>query len=371
MITVYRLFQIIMGLILSGFIFYLLVSYAGNYGGVGKQATRYKTLDIFLQDADTVYFSGIPVNFEGFSGDDFSSCYPRPDYSDIYCQIDDEPYETRELLVPILLKFGDDVLITRNRLDYGWTSLDYVVATTTTRIVFSPVAGQPFDVMIEAARGLPDTSGQSPGVTFSLCDGNEIIAEYDSMKDFLDVLDGLKSTEFSKDIEKCTVSLGSGDVLVTVSDSCGPGSVSSGICLISSPDGVGEAYIAGSGDTYVYKDPADIAALIIGGDRQDEFGQVLGGETWEFKNSMMLHTLGVAAKIMEGRCGMIISIPGYSQECKDLYQELQPVMAEIASLQEGNPRDLGRMRELRAYMDEAASIWSDLLDTGCETHASG
>jgi hypothetical protein len=373
MITVYRLFQIIMGIILSAFILYLLIDYAGKYAGVGEEAERLKTLSVFLQDAENVYFSGNPIRFTEFSRDDYTSCYPRPTTPPtLRCFIEEQNYETRQLLIPVFTRLGDDVLISRSSLDYGWTRQDYIEALTGMTVVFNPMVEHDDDaswnLIGEIVATFPDTSGYQPKVFFDLCDGSSLLIEESKgvpyeRREFLNIIGSYRDT-----LDRCTASLPYNHVLVTLSQSCSPGFADTGICLTPPQDGAGHAYISGSSKVYVYKDPADIAALIAGSGREDVAGTPLGEETWEFKNQFFLDSLGTAARFMERRCS-ILSSSESRQECRSKYLELQGSMAGIMLLAEGDYHDIDDMRDLRAGLDQARGIWDELIDMGCESHA--
>jgi hypothetical protein len=375
MITIYRVFQIILGIILSGFILYILIYYAGSYALVGEQAIRLKTLDVFLQDADNVYFSGNTINFTRFSKDDFTSCHPRPaNPPRIFCYIEGESYETEQLLIPLLAKVGDDVLITRNSLDYGWTNIDYIEALTGMRLIFNPLEtdDDSWNLMKDVVMSFPETSGYSPKLTFGFCDGNEIIEETQGdrwERDYFFRI--LTQSREGLTFSTCSSYLFPNQVLVTLSNSCSPTFADSGICISPPQGGVGYAYIAGSSKAYVYKDPVDLAALIIGGERKNEFGDYVGEEMWEYKNKAFLDSLSLAAKIMARRCGIIYQSPDITQECRDKYRDLQESLEQVETLANSDPYNINEMASLKAELDRAKDLWQDLLNMGCESYGSG
>ncbi len=369
MITVYRLFQIIMGIILSVFILYILINYAGKYAGVGEEAERLKVLSVFLQDADNVYFSGNPINFDDFSRDDYTSCHPKPTRPPrLWCSIDEHGYETRQLLVPVFTRFGDDVLITRGSLDYGWTKQDYIEALSEITIVFNPTVPTDDDaswnLIRDIAAAFPDTLGHQPKVLFDFCDGGSLMGALYERWGFLSAIRSGRSTFY-----RCTASLSPSQVLVTFSSSCPPGFADSGICVSPPQDGVGYAYIAGSTKAYVYKDPADLAALVIGSGREDVFGTPVGEETWEFKNQFFLDSLRTSARFMERRCGILKQMSEIRDECSSKYQDLEISMSSIVTLAGGDPYDIDAMHDLKDKLDQASSLWDELIDMGCESHA--
>jgi hypothetical protein len=376
MITVYRLFQMIMGIILSAFILYILISYAGSYAGVGKDAERLKTLDVFLQDADNVYFSGNPINFSRFSRDDYTSCHPRPTTPPkLWCFINERSYESEQLLIPLLMKPGNEVLITRNSIDLGWTRLDYIEALTGTRIIISPLAEDDasWGLLKDLVLALPDTSGHYPKLTFGFCDGSEIIEDTHGERwerDYFSRI--LAQPRGGLSFSPCTSNLSYDQVLVTLSPACSPGHPGPGICVSPPQEGVGYAYIPGSPKAYVYKDPVDLAALIIGGEKRTVFGDFVGEETWEFKNQLSLDSISLAARFMERRCGFVMQHhPPGQEDCANTYLELQGSMASLKELAQGDPYDISAMSSLKTELDRSRELWTTLLNKGCESHVSG
>ncbi len=370
MITIYRLFQIIMSIVLSVFVLYLLIGYAGDYAGVGRSGARQKTINVFLQDVDNVYLSGNPVNFTGFSRDDYTSCHPRPTKPPkLWCFMEDRGYESKQLLVPVFTRLGNDVLITRSSLDLGWTRLDYVEALTGMTVVFNPTENDDdtWNLIKDIAAGFPDTSGHYPKTFFDFCDGSSLLIEdaagapYER-REFLGIIDTNRDA-----LSVCAAPLSHNHVLVTLSPSCSQGFANSGICVSPPANGVGHAYITGCPGNYVYKDPADLAALIIGGDGRDVFGDCVGGETWEFKNQLMLGSLGTAAGFMERRCGILKQLSETRDECRARYQDFESSMAAIGDLAGSDPYDISAMTSLRAELDNARAVWDSLVNMGCES----
>lgn len=373
MITIYRVFQIILGIILSAFILYILIYYAGSYALVGEQAVRLKTLDVFLQDADNIYFSGNPINFTRFSRDDYTSCHPRASNPPrIFCYIDGDRFETEQTLIPVFTKLGGNVLITRNSLDYGWTRIDYIEAVSGMRIIFNPLEDNDaiWESFKEAIIGLPDTTGFNPKATFGFCEGQTIIESDDPELPWeRDYFHGIPTDDIGA-MSKCSATLFQDQILVTISPSCSPTFADSGICISPPQNGVGYAYISGSSKDYVYKDPADLAALIIGGEKKNEMGDYIGEEIWEYKNKVFLDSLTLAAKIMQRRCGIIFQ-SNITQECSNKYFELQGSLIQIETLAKNDPYNIDDMASLKSELDNSRGLWLDLLNMGCESYGSG
>ena len=372
MITVYRLFQMIMGIILSAFILYLLISYSGSYAGVGRDAERLKTIDVFLQDSENVYFSGNTVNFTRFSRDDYTSCHPRPTTPPkIWCFINEKSYESKQLLIPVLMNPGNDVLITRGTMDLGWTRVDYIEALAGMRIIFSPLSqdDESWNLLKDVVLAFPDTGGHYPKVTLGFCNGGEIIEDTNDERwerDYFSRI--LAQPRGGMEFSPCEATLSYDQVLVTLSDTCSPGFSGPGICISPPQNGVGYAYISGSPEAYVYKDPVDLAALIIGGEERTVFGDFVGEDTWRFKNTLFLESIYLAAKLMDRRCSFIIQHPTHGHEdCSATYLELQSSMSAIEGLAREDPSDIGAMSSLKGELAHAEGLWTELLNKGCES----
>jgi hypothetical protein len=256
----------------------------------------------------------------------------------------------------------------------GWTKIDYIEALTGMRIIFNPLEDDDavWEAFREAIAGLPDTSGFFPKVTFGFCDGSNIIESEDAGSPWeKDYFYGIPQ-EYIGQLNKCTAHMSYNRILVTISSSCSPSFADSGICIKPPQDGVGEAYIAGSPRAYVYKDPVDLAALIIGGDRKDAVGYYVGEETWKFKNNFFLDSISLAAKFMERRNDFVTQhIPEKQEECVPAYESLKTSLINIQALARGDPYDVGEMSALKSELETARSLWLDLLDMGCESYVSG
>ena len=374
MISTYRLFQLIMGLIFSAFLLYILMSYAGDYASVGEQLSAQKRLDVFLQDVDNVHNTGIPLNFSLFDKDGYSSCQPRPTIPPkMFCYIDEKTHETEQLLTPVLLRPGREMVLYRGTSDHGWTRIDYVLALKTTTFVFNPLdtTETTWNTIADVAGTLPDTAGQSPRITFDLCDGSNLLITsyfnepYDK-RDFIDTI-----TYNREVLAPCTATLASTQVLITISDSCGPNPEAPGVCVRPSDTGVGRMYLSGSGDTYIYKDPLDILSLSLGSQYKNIFNNPIGEETWEYKNNAFNDIITKSAEFMARRSVVIYQLPNITIECRDAYMELSNSLALLSSFKGADSYDITSMELYNDQMTASSDAWSDLESLGCETIGSG
>ena len=370
MITIYRIFQMLLGLLLSGFIFFILITYAGDVAFLGDEAAISKTLDVFLKDSSTVYFTGIPMEFSKFTRFDFSGCEPQPGNPPrMFCDIDERSYFTESMRFPILMRLDEEVLISRHSLDYGWTRLYYIHAYPGITLVFNPqgLDDETWDIIREVSLSFPDTSSRDITTRFDFCSGDSLLIE-DSMgvsherADFVSILDSARDS-----LDPCTATLSEDRILITISISCSP-NPAQGVCVEPLMDGLGLAYVSGSTGTYVYKDPAHIAALAIGGSALDLEGRTFAERNWETKNMIMLDRLSTSAKLMSRRCHIIrTQLSGHiTPECDMKYMELGSVMDEIQAKAASDPSSHADMVSLKSLLDESKLLWEQLIYLGCE-----
>jgi hypothetical protein len=374
MITVYRVFQLILGLILSGFVLYLLLYYAGGYAQVGESMARQKVLEVLLQDSEGVLFSGIPTTFEHTSRYDFTPCYPAGTGTPVLtCNTDEETLKTRQLTFPLFTRLGDeeDAFLARGTYDLGWTSIDYVTATGTTEIIFTPFVDPSDDASWSLIQGivnaLPDTTGQEPKLTFGFCDGGDVVASSGGERwekpKLLNILKGEKDM-----LALCLAPLSPRQILVTISPECS--NDYAGICILPPAQGSGTAFIHNVPGSFAYKDPYDLVALILGGERKTIMGTAMGKEAWDFKNKLFLSHIRLAAEVMESRCDFVVSsIPDDLSDCVPLYTAFQALMGEVKEKAGGDYHDLDAMGELSQDLNEARDAWEELKDRGCEVDA--
>ena len=277
MLAVHRIFQMIFGIIVSVTLLYFLITYSGDYAGVQKDKQRAEILVSFTHDVRSVYLTGISTNFTYFSKYDFSSCFANateksvPEIICLDSEVSGVPIET-----PVIFKPGSQVYIGRDSLDYGWWSFGVAEAMPNTVFVFNPVEStdESWELMRNIVEHLPDTSDDWSvvKVQFAFCDGSQILYVCGSRPcDKADFLSIISSGPLGASFSPCTANLGKTTRLVTISAACGS---SKGVCINpANSKGVGNAFVEGSGKTYVYKDPLDLVALSLGGIEKDDFGR--------------------------------------------------------------------------------------------------
>lgn len=369
MISVYRLFQMIFGIIVSVFILYFLVSYASNYAGFQKDVQKVTIINNLKTTMESVYAHGTPVVFPDTSLYDFSSCYMRmnkPETPGIKCDFSD----VGSVITPTLLSLRDEVVVDVNDLNLGWHVIHWVEVMPESFIIFTPTdaSDDTWGMMKNLTYLLPSTENLDTKVKFGFCDGSSLLDEVCGGEcekyGFLDVLDSNRAPA-----SKCERSLSDKYTLVTISNQCNAGYISKGVCIKPSAEGVGVAYLSGSDKTFVYKDHFDLLALIIGGSKKDVFAKTGGERLYEYKNELWQERVSIAAKIMKQRMLLVSSryqISGDYPECIPIYAKLAGLLGEIHSLIQGDYDNFSLMRNLGIKLREARNLYEELVNLGCE-----
>jgi hypothetical protein len=120
--------------------------------------------------------------------------------------------------------------------------------------------------------------------------------------------------------------------------------------------------VEGSAKTYVYKDPLDLVALSVGGVEKDDFGRTGAEKIYEYKNSVLMPRLSLAAQVMSKRS---VLIAGKSpSDCDPVYIQLAQVLDKIPSSIDYT--SVSEMYDLNDNLNKAEQIYQTLLDLGCE-----
>jgi len=410
MISVYRVFQMIFGLIASIFILFFILQYTSSYEDIQQLSHSAIILGNFNKVAGDVYLTNNPIDFNDFSYFDLGACFTLfnlPDDPVIRCN--DIEYPTT---LPMIFHSGDKVLIDGSYIDNGWWKTNYLLVYPELRILFNPLEenNDVKEIMIQITSMFncewgvegymcSDIAGGSayatsltlqPRVKFGFCDGNSYNTkmcdsdddEYDDVCEryyffpliFADYGEiELCEAEFPNDLFK----------VVTITKDCfstdpinPPNPINlyedleKGVCIETSSSGVGRMRIAGSTTVYIYKDILDIMALVIGGDEMSIFNKNLGRSNYVFKNEVMSRRLALAAKVEYER-HKLLWILNKNVDCDPFYAMITEALCSstdsktICQLALGDYYDQSTMLDLRTKLDQAESAYRHLRNYGC------
>lgn len=383
MISAYQAFKMVLGLMISGFVIYFLIFYTGTYSQTQQQSQQLTVLKNFEKLAQDVHATGNPSPFTGFSEGSFRTLSFEIREPEGHAQVVADVGKLA-LKVPLLFRPGEEVFVDSASMDLGWWEFSAVAVMPGTTVIINPVdaSRDSWEYMKDAVELMPSTIGFEPKVTFGLCDGGVIV------KDFLGLCGPSEGVPCEREyfmrmsrpdegLGACTATIPEGGTLVTLSGDCS--GVQKGVCFEPPSDGTGYAYIAGSQSPYLYHDPMDWAAIIIGGDRSDIYG--LAGESlWRHKNMIFSTQVGLAAEAAAERSRMLataiedevdsgsLSAESQSAACKQDYLDLGSaldVVADTLSFQDYY-KSPSSSRQLNQKLQEARQIERELVNKGCE-----
>lgn len=315
MISLFQVFKIIFGLIISAIILVLILNFLGVYTDLQEDSQRATALRNFLKVAEDVYLSDNSVPYTAFADMEITI---SQDEGGIISRLGREP-----IFFPLFLKADGELFVTRQELDMGWWSFNVVEAMPRTRVIFNPVSPD-WDSVRAIASFFPDTEFFDPKVTFGLCNGGvlqeELCGGLCEQQDFLFYLGSPPGTP-----AQCTAPIPDDVLLITISPSC-PADV--GVCITPpNEEGIGNLYVAG--EVLLYKDPLDIVAASLGGER-DFYGNS-GVTLYTIKNQQFREELLLAIQVLSHRALLIG--PEFPDEptstCQQLFAELLSVMNDL------------------------------------------
>jgi len=381
--TIFQAFRIMFGLIIAGFVIYFFLTYAGQYAEAEEDKIKTDIIKNFITAVADVHRTNVPVTFTQFaeSGLEFDLSFdadynPPEHYPGIISNV-----PTRTMLIPILLVPGDKIYIYRQSVDLGWWNFYFIEALSDVAVIFVlDDTNEVLEIAENIVSAMPSTSdvqALSPKVTFGFCDGHDLYyndlcdGHRCEMNEFLQLINSGYVTDSSS---PCTAELPYNTRLVTISDSCSQTYAEKGIC-IRTPDilEVGYAYIAGSSESYVYKNrfglnKLDLLALITGGDEDTIYG-ITGENYYEYANDMFTEFITTASEMMANRAELLAGEPGTDPECVPLYSTLALTLTSIKNMLVSNPeyyKSHASVDNIYSLFEEAETQYYSLVGKGCE-----
>lgn len=360
MISVYRVFQMIFGAIVSFFILYFLIQYSGTYAGLQQNVQKVEILKSLREQIKQVYTSGIYEQFNYTKRYDFSSCYLNVTSDSIPKIMCDFPSGI-PIITPALFYAGEKekVIVSRGSTDYGWWVFYFVEVMPGIEIIFSPLEEneQTWNFIRDIVYLFPDTSDGKTTVKikFDFCDNEPLKlcnGKACERSDFLNVLELPHNYGFSP----CSFNPKKNQRIVVIADSCkGKG----GLCLeLPNRNGVGSLYFRNK--RFVYKDPADILCFVLAGNKEDILGIPLAERMYEYKNTILMERLGLFSEEMK-----LSYEKTKKEQCESDYLRLINLLGKISRLPK-NYLSFTDMNELNENLFEAKQIYESLIERGCE-----
>jgi len=361
MISLYQMFRLIFGLVISGFILIIIIHFIGVYTDLQEDSQRAQIMKSFLKTAGDVYLTGNPVDFTSFSMQEFKITFDSTEPEGIVSNTGKTP-----VYFPLFFSFGKKVFIWKGELDMGWWKFRFVEAMPRTRIIFNPLSPD-WDLIKEIVYLLPDSEFFEPKITFGFCDSSLLQeklcgGEFCEKQEFL-----FQLLSPPQSFSKCSTQMPDGAVLITISQSCSS-TFSQGFCLTPpNSDGIGNLYFKSVQDPLLYKDPLDIVSALIGGEEKDIYGN--SGETlFEYKNNAFREELVLAAKMMSNRALLVGSKHPPGSECNLAFSSFLNKINSLHSMLSDKDyyKNFGKTTILVNQLKSAKSDYQELVNRGCD-----
>jgi len=360
MISLYTAFKIIFGLVVAMAIFIIIFTFLGNYIDIQGESQKAQIVSSFLKSSGDVLTTGNSLTFTDFSQEEMTMSFDINEPPGILSELGKTTVE-----FPLFYSPGDELFISRNHLNLGWWRFYFVEALPRMQVLFSVSdnSEESWDVVREIVETLPSTGFFEPKTTFGLCDDDSIDecgGNNCEREDFLfNIID-------PPILSYCSIpKMPQGSILVTVASSCT--TINRGVCF-ETPDskGIGNLYIRGE-LIGLYKDPLDIVAAIIGGERPDIYGNS-GKTLFRYKNNVYREELLLASKLMASRAQIILGDYPEASVCRQLYYSFSNTMSSLSSLLEDEDyyKDYSTVSSLVELLNQAESSHQNLVTGGCD-----
>ncbi len=346
MISIFQLFKIIFGIIISFFILFIVLRFVASYmetGEISKQATDALSLKKIIED---VYTTGISTNIQ-FKKNPVTF-YTPPNIV--------TKAGTLILEQPTMLVSGKELFVYRGERDFGWWKFYFVGALPETKIIFIPLnkTEKVWSIIGALAMISPSTGESGPYTTFSLgCNGTYILDNDWSREYFLTIVIPYLKTVTVSNFNDCQLR---GYTVVTVSENYTDFlNRENGILITPIDNQTGYVYkgsITGE-KKYFYKDPVDILFLLFNGD-----------DGYNYINKEFLNEIEMAADINERESSLLSQHT--DSACSSAYQKFSMSLNSLKKEAEG---DYTNEREMKRFIDVLENVnkdYENLKVLGCE-----
>lgn len=375
MVPIYKIFKIIAGLMVSGFILYFLLVYITSYVAIQESIKATKIVNNFKNAVEDVYIYGKPVVFSDFSKTPFKFYIDVESFS-IVSRGGNIPKIA--LKRPLFFIYDDNVLINKGLLDTGWWRFFYVIATPEMRIYFNPLNSdaKTWEIIENITIGLSDSKGYDVKMIFGFCDGEKLRSQLCGNKkaepcekyEFLDVVETIKNGG-GVDFERCVIKDGKHTRIVTIDYNC---SSYDGLC-ITPPNQYGIGNVYTSNGIWIYKDPLDLIVFILAENDENRV------DFFVMKNEMQRRDMLLWIEITENRYKDIMNMISrlISQKrlspnadivkCLPLIKNMIDNMEDMKRIiQDKYYLEIDGVYEYKNILNILHDIWRKVLVFGCD-----
>jgi hypothetical protein len=348
MISVFQVFKIILGIIISVFILFLVLRFAGSYMMIGETSREVSVIVNFKKSISNVYTTGVPTDFEIKDSEILGY---RPPYIETGVSfVDMDP-------IPFLTMPGEKFSIYRNEYDSGWWKFYFIEAFPETRVLFIPLGDDEkvWSIMGNITRFFPSTENTATNTKIGLgCEGSDFWFGWERQR-FLDkIIPSLMTTDI--DFEVCgnlDYFKKEGYKIITISEE----SMDADFLVKPIDNEIGYVYIKNGIDKeeYIYKNGLDIVALLLGGKKY-----------YDYINEKFLKELEVGIDIGIKEVEFLRTDQSFRSRCGTEFSKfagnlnlLKELIPEMDSTKEDD------LREFAMYMKGSFENYKTLEKLGC------
>lgn len=349
MMSVFQIFKIILGIIISFFILFIVLTFAGSYSEIGESGRQVSIMVNFKKSIDDVYTTGIPTDFETKDFEIFA--YTPPYIRTEVSNVDMDP-------IPLLLVPGEKFSVYRNEYDLGWLKFYFIEVLPETNILFVPLGDDErvWSILGNITEFLPSTENTETKVRFYVgCNktDSEWLYPLGERNKFLDYW--LPQFVFY-DVEMGPCDINEEDYeIITISED----ETVDADFLVKPIDGeIGYVYIKDGEDheEHVYKNGLDVVALFLGGERY-----------YDYMNEKFLKELEVAINVKTRESDLLMGDTNMWNRCGTEFLDFKQTLTSIKEdvIPEMDSMDEDDAVEFNYQIKESFRKYKELDSLGC------
>jgi len=350
MISVFDVFKIILGVIISVFILFVLLRFATSYMDIGESSRQASIMVNLKKSIEDVYTTGISSDFEGENADLILG-YSPPYIETSVASVDMDP-------VPLFLVPGKGLSIYRNEYDLGWWKFYYIEAMPETGILFVPLGAKErmLPLIGNITRFLPSTENTKAKTKFGIgCNGTEFWFGWERYKFTEAIMPRMLTADLELNLcENVDYFRDKGFRLVTLSEDL----KDADFVVKPLDEDIGYVYIRNEEGyaEFMYKNGLDIAALLLG-----------GKGLYDYTNEKFLSELEVATDVSTRESGILMTDAGLNQRCGTKVAEFVDILNAIKELipKIKGPANEDDARAFALYIKSSAIKYGELDSMGC------
>ncbi|MCK5023450.1 MAG: hypothetical protein KAS04_04730 [Candidatus Aenigmarchaeota archaeon] len=349
MISVFQVFKIIIGLIISAFILILVMQFSGSYMEIGESSRQVSILVNLKKVIEDVYTTGISTDFEMKDSEILS--FRAPYMETIIAHFDVEP-------LPIITSAGSKFSVTRNEYDIGWWKFYFIEMLPETKIIFIPLDDKEkvWNILTNTSMYFPSTENTGIKTKIGLgCEGTDFWFGWERNRFLQKIIPSSKSMEIVFEMcENMDYFREEDYKVIIISDGSGSGEF---VIIPGEDDNIGRVRVEKNGEYkyYVYKNGLDIVMIVLGGE-----------QLYTHMNKKFISELSVAIDITTRESSLILNDYELNKRCGTEISNFRHALGQLKeSIPNLNSESESSAAEFSEYIKNTEKIHRQLEMLGC------